>query len=79
MICMNDKDQKSFEYRNTLKTKLSYRKQLLQKVTEQINLSSGLPSISTFPDWSLLGSIERQCDIFERLLAELAKTKDTNT
>ncbi len=75
---MNNKDQKSYEYRNTLKTKISYRKQLLDKVAEQNKLSSSLPSISTFPDWSLLGSIERQCDIFERLLAELAKTKDTN-
>ncbi len=76
---MNDKDQKSFEYRNTLKTKIAYRKLLLEKVTEQISLSSSLPSLSTFSDWSLLGSIERQCDIFERLLAELAKTKDTNS
>lgn len=61
----------NLEYRKTLTQAKIVRKQLHEKVREKIEEDERLSLKTGLIQWSSIGSIERQCDLLERLLKEL--------
>ena len=63
--------QNNLEYRKVLTQAKIVRKQLIEKVQQRIKDDEELSLKTALVQWSTVGSIERQCDLLERLLKEL--------
>ncbi len=61
----------NLEYRKALTQSKIVRKQLNEKVQKLIKDDEDLSLKTALVQWSTIGSIERQCDLLERLLKEL--------
>ena len=60
-------------FASTLRQATAYRKELLELCTEAIEAEPKHTQIQLQVDWSLIGSIERQCDALQTLLKELKR------
>jgi len=58
-------------YKKALTQAKIVRKQLIEKVQLKITEDEKLSLATSLVQWSDVGSIERQCDLLERLLKEL--------
>ena len=60
-------------FASTLQQVVAYRKELLELCTQAIEAEPKHTQSQLQVDWSLIGSIERQCDSLQKLLEELKR------